>query len=135
MLLTKFHEHIPETLPEGVVHFDYLPFGGVLPHAAAMVHHGGMGTLAQTLRAGIPHLVMPMVNDQMDNAARLADLGVAEVVKPSAFRARTVADKLDRLLNSTDVQTECAKVAEAFQNVDAPAKTCEVIEEFAAKVL
>lgn len=135
MLLTKFHEHIPETLPEGVVHFDYLPFGGVLPHAAAMVHHGGMGTLAQTLRAGIPHLVMPMVNDQMDNAARLADLGVAEVVKPSAFRARTVADKLDRLLNSTDVQTECAKVAEAFQNVDAPAQTCEVIEEFAAKVL
>ena len=118
-----------------MVHFDYLPFGEVLPHAAAMVHHGGMGTLAQTLRAGIPHLVMPMVNDQMDNAARLADLGVAEILKPNAFRARTAADKLDRLLKSNEVQAKCAKIAKVFQQTDARTQTCEVIEEFAAKVL
>jgi UDP:flavonoid glycosyltransferase YjiC (YdhE family) len=91
ILLSRFREHIPPRLPDGVFHFDYLPLGRVLPRAAAMVHHGGMGTLAQTLRAGVPHLVMPMSIDQPDNAARLKALGVADVLRPGSFRGPAVA--------------------------------------------
>jgi hypothetical protein len=48
----------------------------VLPHCAAIVHHGGVGTLAQGLAAGVPQLVMPMGFDQPDNATRSSALGV-----------------------------------------------------------
>jgi len=135
VLLSKFPEHIPERLPPGVVHFDYLPLGGVLPKAAAMVHHGGMGTLAQTLRAGIPHLVMPMSIDQPDNARRLAALGVADFIKPRAYRAPAVAEKLDKLLRSPEVAVACRSVAQRFENVDPRAETCHALEDFAARVL
>lgn len=135
VLLSKFREQIPERLPPGVAHFDYLPLGGVLPRAAAMIHHGGMGTLAQALRAGIPHLVMPMAIDQPDNARRLAALGVADYLKPKAYRAKTVAEKLDKLLNSPDVAENCRRIARRFEDVHPRSDTCRVIEDFAARVM
>lgn len=135
VLLSRFTEHIPAKLPPGVVHFDYLPLGRVLKRSAAMVHHGGMGTLAQTLRAGIPQLVMPMSTDQPDNAARLSQLGVAESLAPRKFLPDAVAGKLQRLLSSSKVKEACRHAARRFENCDPRSETCEVIEAFADEVL
>ena len=71
MLLTRYAEQCPQRLPPGVRHFDYAPLSHVLPRAAALVHHGGIGTAAQGLASGRPQLVMPMTFDQPDNASRL----------------------------------------------------------------
>ena len=46
----------------------------LLPRALLIVHHGGIGTVAQSLRAGIPQLVRPLAFDQVDNARRIARL-------------------------------------------------------------
>lgn len=135
VLLTRFAEHVPESLPDGVVHFDYLPLGQILSRSAAMVHHGGMGTMAQTLKAGIPHLVMPMVNDQPDNARRLVGLGVAESLKPGAYRGRSVAKKLEHLLTSPSVAEACRDVALKFNGVNPRAEACDAVESLAARVL
>jgi UDP:flavonoid glycosyltransferase YjiC (YdhE family) len=109
-------------------HFDYVPFSLVLPRAAALVHHGGVGTLAQALRAGIPHLVMPMLVDQPDNAARLRRLGVGDWIKPSRFRGPAVARALDRLLHSPTVRQCCAETARRFDGVTPLEDTCDLIE-------
>ncbi len=69
ILLTRFPEQIPESLPNGVKHFDYIPFSQLLPKVGALVHHGGIGTTAQALATGVPQLVMPLAHDQFDNAA------------------------------------------------------------------
>ena len=135
ILLSKFREHIPKNLPRDVVHFEYVALSGLLPGSAAMVHHGGMGTLGQVLRAGIPHLVMPMAIDQPDNADRLVRLGVADRLKPRAFRAAAIAEKLDRLLASPTVAQACRTIAGRFDGVDIRSDTCAVIEDFAASVL
>ena len=100
VLLTPYTEQLPRTLPDGVPHFDYIPLGRLLPRAAAVVHHGGIGTAAQGLAAGVPQLVMPMTFDQPDNASRLRRLGVAQTVWPRAFRGPTVAAALGQLLRS-----------------------------------
>jgi len=46
----------------------YVPLSRLLPRARAIVHHGGTGTVAHALAAGIPQLVTPFVYDQFDNA-------------------------------------------------------------------
>lgn len=135
ILLSRFRDHIPKNLPPGVVHFEYLPLSGLLPASAAMVHHGGMGTLGQVLRAGIPHLVMPMAIDQPDNADRLVRLGVADYLKPRDFRGAAVAEKLGKLLASPTVSEACQTIARSFDHVDIQSDTCAVIENFAASVL
>ena len=64
-----------------------LPHGALFPHAAVLLHHGGMGTMAEALRAGRPQLVLPIGGDQTDNASRLVDLGVAVTMAPDRFTA------------------------------------------------
>lgn len=128
MLLTRFGEQIPANLPQNVRHFEYVPFSELLPRAAAIVHHGGIGTTAQALRAGIPQLIMPMSHDQPDNAARVRRLGAGEWLRPSAFRGPRVARVLERLLNSDQVRQSCAAVAARFTDVEPFSKACDLIE-------
>jgi len=97
----------PEDLgpvPPAVKVFEYLPYSMVFPRAAAVVHSGGIGTLAQALAAGRPQLVVPVAFDQPDNARRTAALGVARVVP---FR-RATADAMSRELAALLGEPRCA---------------------------
>lgn len=111
LLLTRFPDQLPHHLPDGIIHQDYIPFSRVLPHAAALVHHGGIGTTAQALAAGIPQLVVPMAHDQFDNAARLVRLGVARSVPLKRFRAAPAADALRDLITSQPTAARCRELA------------------------
>jgi UDP:flavonoid glycosyltransferase YjiC (YdhE family) len=64
VLLAPQDESIPQPLPDGVCHFPYVPHSLLLPRAAALVHHGGIGTSLQALAAGIPQLIVPVFLDQ-----------------------------------------------------------------------
>ena len=131
LLLTPHPEQVPSPLPAGVRHAAYVPFSALLPRVAALVHHGGIGTLAQGLAAGRPHLVMPMGFDQFDNAARLVRLGVGRVLRPRRFTGPAVARELAALLDSDAVAERCAAVARRFEGIDPVARTCDLIEQFA----
>jgi UDP:flavonoid glycosyltransferase YjiC (YdhE family) len=131
MLLTRHVEQIPRDLPPGVRHFDYAPFSEVLPQCAALVYHGGVGTLSQALAAGVPHVIMPMAHDQPDNAARIKRLGVGDYLWPNQFRGPKLAAMLERLLTSPDVKHQCRELAAWLDGDDAIGRTCELIEEHA----
>lgn len=125
---TKFRELLPEALPSWARHFDYLPFGEVLPWMAALVHHGGIGTMSQAFAAGVPQVVAPLAHDQPDNGARMERLGVG-----------TVAGKLDRLegalrrvLLDEGMQLRCAKVAARCRQDDAAGAALALLEEVTA---
>jgi rhamnosyltransferase subunit B len=64
-------------LPDGAHWQPYAPLARVLPQARGLVHHGGIGTAAEGLAAGLPQFVLPFAFDQFDNASRLVRLGVA----------------------------------------------------------
>jgi rhamnosyltransferase subunit B len=131
LLLTRFPEQVPDNLPAAVRHFDYLPLSRVLPRAAALVSHGGIGTVAQALAAGIPQLVMPMAFDQFPNAARLESLGVARSLKPKAYRAPVVAQTLGELLTSPEVANQCKAIAGRFQGGNPLEEACLAVEDLA----
>jgi UDP:flavonoid glycosyltransferase YjiC (YdhE family) len=118
-------------LPPGVAHFDYVPFSQVLPRAAALVHHGGIGTCAQGLAAGVPQVVMPLAHDQPDNADRLRRLGVSRTLMPKRFGGPALAATLDELLRCERTAKACRDVAERFRGADPLGETCRLIEEAA----
>ena len=129
LLLTRYPEQIPQPLPPTVRHEVYLPFSQVLPRCAALVHHGGVGTCAQGLAAGIPQLVMPLGFDQPDNAARLEQLGVGRWIVPRRFTPDGVARALGALLEAENVRARCRRWAEAVRRTDAVSDTCMLLEE------
>ncbi|MFH5824493.1 glycosyltransferase [Georgenia sp. AZ-5] len=128
VLLTRFRHQLPDTLPDDVLHLEWVPLGRLLPPAAAVVHHGGIGTLAQGLAAGIPQLVVPFSHDQPDNANRLRALGVAERLDPRRFTAERAALVLDRLVCDPLVQARCRHYARRVDFARAAQEAVTVIE-------
>jgi UDP:flavonoid glycosyltransferase YjiC (YdhE family) len=129
LLVTSYSDHLPPSLPEHAHHVTYASFATLFPQAAAVVHHGGIGTSAQALAAGVPQLVMPMGFDQPDNAVRLRALGVAETILPGRFTAPRVASALERLLTADDVSAACRRCRERFDGAKAVERVCDLIEE------
>ncbi len=82
ILLSQDHSQIPLALPKTILHQRYIPLNLMLPHAEAFVHPGGIGSLAQALAAGIPQLIMPMSQDQPDNAERIQRFGLGDTLFP-----------------------------------------------------
>lgn len=134
ILLTRFSEQIPDPLPGGVRHFGYIPFSQLLPRVTALVHHGGIGTTAQGLAAGIPQLVMPLAHDQFDNAARLKRLGVGDWIVPSRFRGPRVAATLDGILRSEPMKRACQAV-QGKVSQDGVCMAADAVEEFGERVI
>lgn len=111
ILLTPHREQLPAQLPTPVLWQDYVPLRALLPHVAALVHHGGIGTTAEALRAGTPQLVVPLAHDQFDNAARVSRLGVAASLRAARLTSRRLEERLEELVENKDVDDACRKVA------------------------
>ncbi|WP_428940427.1 glycosyltransferase [Fontivita pretiosa] len=121
LLLTRFAEQIPRSLPPMVRHVPYAPFGLLLKRCAAVVHHGGIGTCSQALHAGLPQLIVPMSHDQFDNARRLRRLGVGRELAAGAYRAGRVARLLRELMNQPQVRDRARQVAGLLCTAGKPA--------------
>jgi rhamnosyltransferase subunit B len=100
ILLTKFRSQLPGELPGFVHHCEFAPFQKLFPLCAAVVHHGGIGTVAKALAAGTPQLILPFAWDQLDNALRVKKLGAGDWLKPRQRGAGAIAAALKGLLNS-----------------------------------
>ena len=127
IFLTRFETQLPP-LPGNVLHRSYLPFSQVLPRAAALVHHGGIGSAAQAFRAGIPQLVLPMAHDQFDNANRVQSLGCGSVLKWGSG-PRRFARQLQQLLASPDIRQQARHIASQFGDTrHGLLQACEAVE-------
>jgi UDP:flavonoid glycosyltransferase YjiC (YdhE family) len=133
VLLGAAGDQIPKDLPPGVLHADYAPFSDVFAKAACVVHHGGLGTSAQGLKAGVPQLVMPLAYDQADNAVRMRRLGVASLLYPKRFTGKAVAERLKAILNDDLMKQTAKAVSTRFAGADGASTACNLIEELVGK--
>ena len=120
---------LPNDCHDCVSWIGMLPFRKLMQHIQVVIHHGGLGTLACALEAGIPQLVSPKGADRPDNAARLHRLGVAEFLPPPKWRPELIAEALTRLINSPLVAENCNTVANRLRGKDGSEAACQIIEK------
>jgi rhamnosyltransferase subunit B len=128
MLVTNFPGQLPKTLPDGIKAFPYLPFSSVMPRCAGVVHHGGIGTLAQTARAGVPQLVVGNAHDQPDNGARVEKIGLGFGTTQRRYGKRYATRTIAELLASSTIHTRCREVAPKVDSAASEARACDLIE-------
>jgi rhamnosyltransferase subunit B len=134
IFLTDFPEQIPHSLPDSIAHFRYVPLDRLLPHSAAFVHHGGIGSMSQALLAGVPQVLMPLAHDQFDNAERVRRMGVGDGVPASKFTTGRLVRALHPLLDSPDVTTRCQATARKLAGRDGIRLAADALERnFATK--
>jgi UDP:flavonoid glycosyltransferase YjiC (YdhE family) len=120
------------TLPPGMRAFAYLPYSGVFPRAAAVIHQGGIGTLSQALRSGRPQLIVPFAFDQPDNARRAAALGLARVLPARKADARSLARELGTLLADGAYDQRAQVVARELRETNGAARAAEALLRMSA---
>jgi UDP:flavonoid glycosyltransferase YjiC (YdhE family) len=133
ILVTQHREHVPELFRDSFRWFDYLPFNKVMKNVAAVIHHGGRGTLSSAVAAGVPQLVLAMGADRPDNAMRLKGLGVADYLLPPEWQPEALAEKLLTLIQSDVVAEKCRTLAARMTATDAISSACDRIERAIAE--
>lgn len=89
----------------------FVPQAVVLERAAAVISHGGAGTVIGAAARGIPQVVLPLMADQFDNADALREAGVARVLEPHEVEADRITAALTAAL--TGQLSPAARVLQA----------------------
>ncbi len=90
-----------DSLPETIFMLDSAPHMWLFPRMAAVVHHGGAGTTAAGLRAGVPSVIVPFGNDTLAWGRRVHELGVGPRPAPrKQLTAERLAGAIDAALSN-----------------------------------
>jgi len=128
LLVTQHAALVPKKLPKEVTWFKYVPFAEVMPRCAAVIHHGGIGTLGQAFASGIPQVALAAGNDRPYNAKCLEQTGVGVFLPPPRWQPETIAEALRQLITSSEVRKHCQELAQRIRESDPLTSACEVVE-------
>jgi sterol 3beta-glucosyltransferase len=95
LLLTGWGGLDADLVPDNVFVVKSAPHSWLFPRMAAVVHHGGAGTTAEGLRAGVPNVIVPFIFDQYFWGARIKALGLGPDPIP---QKNLSADRLARAI-------------------------------------
>jgi len=98
-------------LPGNVRAERWVPQRRVMPHAAAMVCHGGFGTVRMALASGVPMVVLPLFADQPHNARRIAELGAGIALERGQAGIAELAGAVEVVLDDLFYRAAAARVA------------------------
>lgn len=111
----------------------YAPHSLIFPRACAVVHHGGIGTTGQAMRAGRPQLVAHFLGDQPDNAERLRRLGVARAIAGETLTTDVLARELESILRDDCCAARARALAETVCREDGARVAARRVAEVAGQ--
>lgn len=117
-------------LPETVCMIGSIPHQWLFPKMSAVVHHGGVGTTAAGLWAGVPAIITPFMGDQPFWGQRVYELGVGP--RPIPRRQLTVdrlAESIRRAVSDTAMREKAARLGESIRSENGIARAVEILEQ------
>ncbi|CAK0896764.1 unnamed protein product [Prorocentrum cordatum] len=116
---------------ENVLFVPSAPHEWLFPQCAAIVHHGGAGTTAASLRSGVPGVVTPFAFDQFDNASLVADSGTGLRMRQFAkVTAADLAGALERCTTDRQLIAKARSVGEELRAEAGLSNAVRAVDEF-----
>jgi UDP:flavonoid glycosyltransferase YjiC (YdhE family) len=110
-------------LPPEIFTIDWVPFDWLFPRMAAVVHHGGVGTTAIGLRAGVPTITVPFFLDNFFWGRRVFELGVGPRPIPrNRLEANLLAKALQLATSDPHMQCRAAELSARIRAEDGVAR-------------
>jgi sterol 3beta-glucosyltransferase len=122
---------VEQDLPEDVIAVGSIPFRWLFPQMAAVVNHGGMGTTAEVLRAGVPSVTVPFVADQFFWSRQVHHLGVGPKPIPrKRVSVERLVDAISMALCDQTMRRRATELGQRLQNEDGISRAVEAIESY-----
>ncbi len=116
-------------LPDTVFMLDSAPFTWLFPRMAAVVHHGGAGTTAVGLRAGVPSILVPFFADQPFWGQRVAELGVGpDPIPRKKLTVERLAKAIQTVVTDLEMRHRATEVGAKIQSEDGVTRAVEIIQ-------
>jgi UDP:flavonoid glycosyltransferase YjiC (YdhE family) len=114
---------------EGIFTAEWIPHGYLFPRVSAVVHHGGAGTTAACLRAGVPSVVLPSFADQAFWGRRVTELGVAPAtLSASRLSVRALSRAIRAAATSGAMRRRAAELGRRVRAEDGVGQAVAAIE-------
>ena len=124
-----------DDVPDTVYRLTSIPHGWLFPHMAAVVHHGGAGTTAAGLRAGVPSIIIPFMGDQAFWGRQVARLGVGTAPIPrKRLTASALASAIRETLENSAMRSRAADLGARIRAETGVQAAVEQIEGYAERV-
>ncbi|HET9382405.1 MAG TPA: glycosyltransferase [Streptomyces sp.] len=121
-------------LPDDVLRLHQVDYAALFPRMAAVIHHGGAGTTAEVVRAGVPQVVVPVFADHPFWAARLREAGVAARPVPLArFGKEALARSVRHAVTDPAMAARAGQLGERVAKERGVDNACDILEAWAAE--
>ncbi len=131
LLLTGWGGMRTELAPDNVFVVDSAPHHWLFPRMAAVVHHGGAGTTAEGLRAGVPTVIVPFVFDQPFWGARVKALGLGpDPVPKKQLTADRLAHAIRIAVTDSGMQQRANSYGAAIRAEDGIGNAVKIIQRY-----
>jgi UDP:flavonoid glycosyltransferase YjiC (YdhE family) len=115
-------------LPGTVFPLASAPFTWLFPRMAAVAHHGGAGTTAQGLRAGVPSIVIPFFGDQPFWGARVRALGAGPAPIPrKKLTVERLAEAIEQAVSDQGMRAKAAAIGAKIRAEDGVACAAQIV--------
>jgi UDP:flavonoid glycosyltransferase YjiC (YdhE family) len=130
LLLTGWGGMQAVPAPDDVFLLDAAPHSWLFPRMAAVVHHGGAGTTAEGLRAGLPTVIVPFILDQPFWGKRVRALGVGpEPIPRKNLTAESLAHAIDAAVTQPEIRQRAARLGEAIRAEDGVGRAVNIVKQ------
>ena len=131
-LVTTGGATLRSTPPANVHVAPFVPHAYVLPQAAAVVTHAGLGTVHAALAHGLPLVCLPIGRDQPDNAARVEWHGAGLRLSPRSSPA-AIRTAVERVLDERAFAASAGRLAAAIAEERASERAPSALEAVAGR--
>ncbi len=130
LIISKGWAELPETSNPDILYVDEMPFELLFPRLAAIIYHGGTGTLAAVARAGIPQAAFPFMGDQFSNRDQIVKLGLGpDTCNFKKMTAEAISSAITECITNDSYKKNAADLAKRLQNVNGTELTVHLIEK------
>jgi UDP:flavonoid glycosyltransferase YjiC (YdhE family) len=134
VLLTGWGGLKPEQLTSNVFVLNSAPHSWLFPRMAALVHHGGAGTTAEGLRAGVPSIIVPFILDQPFWGARVQSMGLGPAPLPQKkLTAERLAAAITTAVTDSGMRERARLTGEAIRAEDGVGSAVKLVQRYLGK--
>jgi vancomycin aglycone glucosyltransferase len=137
LIISKGWADLPVIDAPDILFVDEMPFELLFARLAAVVYHGGTGTLAAVARAGIPQAAFPFMGDQFDNQKQIVKLGLGpQTCDFKKISVEAISSAITECVSNDKYKKNAEELAQKLQNINGTELTIQLIEnEFVDRTL
>jgi vancomycin aglycone glucosyltransferase len=129
LIISKGWADLPEKDSPDILYVDELPFDLLFPKLAAVIYHGGTGTMATIARAGIPQAAFPFIADQFQNRDNIVKLGLGpKTCNFKEMTAESISTAINECIENNMYKKNALELANKLNRLNGTELTIQLIE-------